>query len=226
MGPSDTAQAFRVGALCIHRTLEASPLVQISLPLLADTFWRVASIRTRTAATLGGALAHADPNQDPPPSLMVLAARGRVRSSHGQREVEIDDSFVNYYEAVLDPDKMATPVIVPRLPANPGPSFLKFLSQTQDDDATVAVAADRVGLARVGLGAAAATPVRAATVEAALQGQPPTPSVIRDAAALVAEAVEPSNDLRGSADYKRNMAAVFVRRALTQALTQAGGGRA
>jgi carbon-monoxide dehydrogenase medium subunit len=191
----------------------------------------VASIRIRTVATLGGALAHADPNQDPPPSLMVLDARVCVRSSRGQREIGIDDFFVDYYETVLEPDEMVTAVIVPRPPANSGASFLKFLPQTQDDYATVAVAArltlddDRIGQARVALGAAAATPLRATTVEAALQGQPPTPDVIRAAAALVAEAVDPSDDFRGSADYKRDMAVVFVRRALTQALAQARGGR-
>jgi carbon-monoxide dehydrogenase medium subunit len=231
VGTTDAAQAFRIGALCTHRALEASPLVQTSLPLLADTFRRVASIRIRTVATLGGALAHADPNQDPPPSLMVLDARVCVRSSRGQREIGIDDFFVDYYETVLEPDEMVTAVIVPRPPANSGASFLKFLPQTQDDYATVAVAArltlddDRIGQARVALGAAAATPLRATTVEAALQGQPPTPDVIRAAAALVAEAVDPSDDFRGSADYKRDMAVVFVRRALTQALAQARGGR-
>ena len=147
------------------------------MPVLAETFGRVASIRIRSVATLGGALAHADPNQDPPPSLMVLDARVCLRSSHGQREVGIAEFFVDYYETVLEPDEMVTAVIVPPLPANSGASFLKFLPQTQDDYATVAVAArltldaDRIVQARVALGAAGATPLRASAVEAALQGQ-------------------------------------------------------
>lgn len=126
---------------------------------------------------------------------------------------------------------MVTAVIVPRPPAGSGTSFLKFLPQTQDDYATVAVAArltldnDRIVQARVALGAAGATPLRASAVEAALRGQPPTPNVIRDAAALAAEAVDPSDDFRGSADYKRDMAVVFVQRALDHALGRAQAGR-
>jgi carbon-monoxide dehydrogenase medium subunit len=232
-GPTGSAQALRLGALCTHRALEASPLVRTALPVLAETFGRVASIRIRSVATLGGALVHADPNQDPPPSLMVLDARVCLRSSHGQREVGIAEFFVDYYETVLEPDEMLTAVIVPPLPANSGASFLKFLPQTQDDYATVAVAArltldaDRIVQARVALGAAGATPLRASAVETALQGQQPTPAIIRDAAALVAEAVDPSDDFRGSADYKRDMAVVFVERALDHALgrARAGGGQ-
>ena len=229
-GPTGSAQALRLGALCTHRALEASPLVRTTVPVLAETFERVASIRIRSVATLGGALAHADPNQDPPPSLMALDARVCLRSSHGQREVGIAEFFVDYYETVLEPDEMVTAVIVPRPPANSGASFLKFLPQTQDDYATVAVAArltldaDRIVQARVALGAAGATPLRANAVEAALQGQSPTPTVIRDAAALVAEAVDPSDDFRGSADYKRDMAVVFVQRALDHALGRAQAG--
>ena len=231
IGPPGSAQALRLGALCTHRALEASPLVRTALPVLAETFGRVASIRIRSVATLGGALAHADPNQDPPPSLMVLDARVCLRSSHGQREVGIAEFFVDYYETVLEPDEMVTAVTVPLPPANSGASFLKFLPQTQDDYATVAVAArltldaDRIVQARVALGAAGATPLRATPVEVALRGQSPTPSIIRDAAALVAEAVDPSDDFRGSADYKRDMAVVFVQRALGHALGRAQAGR-
>ncbi|MCE2487575.1 MAG: xanthine dehydrogenase family protein subunit M [Desulfurellaceae bacterium] len=233
IGPPGSAQALRLGALCTHRALEASPLVQTAVPVLAETFGRVASIRIRSVATLGGALAHADPNQDPPPSLIVLDARVCLRSNHGQREVGIAEFFVDYYETVLEPAEMLTAVIVPPLPANSGTSFLKFLPQTQDDYATVAVAArltldaDRIVQVRVALGAAGATPLRASVVEAALQGQQPTPAIIRDAAALVAEAVDPSDDFRGSADYKRDMAVVFVERALDHALgrARAGGGQ-
>ena len=230
-GLTGSAQALRLGALCTHRALEASPLVRTAVPVLAETFERVASIRIRSVATLGGALAHADPNQDPPPSLMVLDARVSLRSSHGQREVGIEEFFVDYYETVLEPDEMVTAVIVPRPPANSGASFLEFLPQTQDDYATVAVAArltldaDRIAQARVALGAAGVTPLRANAVEAALQGQPPTPTVIREAAGLVAEAVDPSDDFRGSADYKRDMAVVFVQRALENALGRAQAGR-
>ena len=216
-----------IGALCSHRSIETSALIQRRLPLLATTFQHVASVRIRTAATVGGSLAHADPNQDPPPALLVLDARIRVQSTHAERAIELSDFFVDYYETVLEPEELITSIVIPPQPAGAGTAFLKFLPQTHDDYATVAVAArvsldgDTITHARVALGAAAATPLRARAVENALQGQTPTPKLIRDAAALVAEEVDPLADFRGSAAYKRDMAVVFTQRAIEQAVTRA-----
>ena len=113
-------------------------------------------------------------------------------------------------------------------PAGCGTAFLKFLPATQDDYATVSVAA-RIALgangaiadARVALGAAATVPVRATAVEAALSGRPADEETFREAASLVLEAIDPIADFRGSAEYKRKMALVHVRRALAQAAAQA-----
>jgi carbon-monoxide dehydrogenase medium subunit len=191
----------------------------------------VASVRIRTLATIGGALAHADPNQDPPPALMVLDARVRLRSQQRTREVFSAAFFTGYYETVMEPDELITEVIIPPLPTGSGAAFVKFLPQTHDDYATVAVAArvtldgDRIAEARVALAAAAATPLCATAVADALRGQVPTPTVLREAAALVTDAVDPTSDFRGSAAYKRDMAVVFVRRALAQAAAQARAGR-
>ena len=197
------------------------------IPLLTETFQQVASIRIRTVATVGGALAHADPNQDPPPALLVLDARVCLRSQQRDREVAISDFFTGYYETVMEPDELITAVVIPSQPAGSGAAFLKFLPQTHDDYATVAVAArvtvdsDRIIDARVALGAVATTPIRTTAVENALRGETPTSAVFREAAALVAEAVDPTSDFRGSAAYKRDMAAVFVQRALVQAVERA-----
>ena len=216
-----------IGALCSHRTIETSALIQSRLPLLSTAFHHVASVRIRTAATIGGSLAHADPNQDPPPALLVLDARIRAQSSHGARDIELSDFFVDYYETALEPEELITTVIIPPQPAGTGTAFLKFLPQTHDDYATIA-AATRISLdgntitqARIALGAAAATPLRARAVETALQGQTPTSQIVRDAAALVAEEVDPLADFRGSAEYKRDMAVVFTQRAIEQAVTRA-----
>jgi len=164
----------------------------------------------------------------------VLDARVRLRSQQRAREVSIAEFFTGYYETSMEPDELITEVIIPPQPAGSGAAFVKFLPQTHDDYATVAVAArvtldgDRIAEARVALGAAAATPLRATGVEDALRGQAPTPATLREAAVLVAEAVDPTSDFRGSAAYKRDMAVVFVRRALAQAVAQAqaGGGAA
>src|SRR5215471_18737403 len=88
--------ALHIGALCSHRKIETSSLVQTHAPLLAETFRHVASVRIRAMATIGGALAHADPNQDPPPTLMVLDARVRLRSRHRTRDLSLRDSLTSY----------------------------------------------------------------------------------------------------------------------------------
>jgi carbon-monoxide dehydrogenase medium subunit len=234
LGGVDYDGTLRIGALCTHRTIETSPLVRDHAPLLADTFRHVASVRIRTVATIGGALAHADPNQDPPPALIALDARVQLRSQQRTREVALAEFFTGYYETVLEPDELITAVVIPPQPANSGAAFSKFLPQTHDDYATVAVAArvtldgDRIADARIALGAVGATPVGATAVETALRGQTLTPTMLREAAVRVAEAVDPTSDVRGSAAYKRDMAVVFVRRAVAQAVARAraGGGTA
>jgi carbon-monoxide dehydrogenase medium subunit len=220
---------LHLGALCTHRAVETSPQVRSFAPLLAETFHHVASIRIRNIATVGGALAHGDPNQDPPAALIALDARVRMRSNQGERELPVEELFAGYYETVLEPDEIVTEVVVPEQPSGSGWAFIKFLPQTQDDYATVAVAArlafegERIAGARVALGAAGPTPVRAAAVERALQGQRATSNVFREAAALVTDEVDPTSDFRGSAQYKRDMAVVMVRRALEQAAGRARG---
>ncbi len=225
-------RGLRIGALCTYRTLETSALVREHAPLLAEAARHVATIRIRTMATIGGAVAHADPNQDLPPALIALDARVKLRSPKGEREVPIDSFFTGYYETLIQPDEIVTGLAIAPAPPASGHAFLKFLPQTADDYATVGVAAmvaldrGRIADARVALGAAASTPIRASVVESALRGQEPTARRIEDAAALVAGIVDPIADFRGSAEYKRDMAVVFVRRALAQAVARAqAGGR-
>ncbi len=220
--------ALRIGALCTHRMLETSSLVRNHASLLVDALRHVASVRIRAMATIGGALAHADPNQDTPPALMALDAQVQIRSQQRARTVSICEFFTGYYETILEPEELVTTVVIPQQPANSGFAFIKFLPQTRDDYATVAVAArvtmevDRITHARVALGLAAAvhTPVLTRAVETARRVQAGTPGTFLDAAALTIDEVDPISDVRGSAAYKRDMAVVFVRRALTQAAAQ------
>ena len=215
---------LRIGALTKHREVERSAEVAEAAPLLREAYSRVATVRIRNMATVGGGLTHADPAQDPPPALMALGARVVLASSGGTRELAIEDIFVDYYETALAQGEILTEVVVPAQPQDARGVYLKFLPRTEDDYATVAVAAlARVenGLCadvRVALGAVAPTPVRATAVEAALEGQPVTADAIWTAAEAVAGQVDPLADFRGSSEYKRDMAVVFTRRALEQAL--------
>jgi aerobic carbon-monoxide dehydrogenase medium subunit len=217
-----------IGALTTLQTLATHEAVRRSAPLLADACGHVATVRIRSMATIGGAIAHADPNLDTPPALMAMDARIVVRSQRGQHTVPIEQFFTGYYETVLAPDEIVTEVLIPIQPSGVGTAFLKFLPATQDDYATVSVAAQialngngTVAEVRVALGAAATVPVRARGVEAMLTGKTADETTFRDAASLVLNEIDPIADFRGSADYKRKMAVVHVRRALAEAAAKA-----
>lgn len=217
---------LKIGGLVTHREVETSFLVRRRVPLVAETYRHVATISVRNMATVGGGLAHADPNQDPPPTLIALGATVKVSSADGSRVIPIEEFFTDYYETVLKPEEIITEIYVPKLPAISGAAFLKFLPRTADDYATVSAAAvvtlDRSKKAfadvRLALGSVGTTPIRAREAEAVLRGQPVKPDALREAAEKAKAAVDPISDFRGSSAYKKEMAGVFVRRALEKAL--------
>jgi aerobic carbon-monoxide dehydrogenase medium subunit len=219
---------LRIGALATLQALATCELVRRSAPLLAEACGHVATVRIRSMATIGGAMVHADPNLDTPPALMAMDGQIVARSRRGQRTIPIEGFFTGYYETVLAHDEIVTEILIPEQPAGSGTAFLKFLPATQDDYATVSVAA-RVALngngtvaeARVALGAAAMVSVRARAVEAVLCGKAADKKTFREAASLVLDAIDPIADFRGSAEYKRKMAVVHVRRALAEACAKA-----
>lgn len=217
-----------IGALATLQSLGTSTAVRRKAPLLADACHHVATVRVRSMATIGGAMAHADPNLDTPPALIALDAQIVARTQRAKRDIPADQFFTGYYETVLQPDEIVTDIVIPEQPAGSGTAFLKFLPATQDDYATVSVAT-RIALngngtiadARVALGAAAVVPIRAATVEAALRGRAADDKIFRDVARLALDAVDPIADFRGSVEYKRKMAVVHVHRALAEAAGKA-----
>lgn len=224
---------IRIGALATHRDVETSALVRGRLPVLAETFRQVATIRIRNIATVGGSLAHADPNQDPPVTLLALGASVRIAGPDGERELPLDQFFVDYYQTALRPAELVVGVDVPLPARESGSAFLKFLPRTADDYATVAVAAT-VTLApdgvcreaRIGLGALGSTPLRAHEAEAILQGERLSDPLLAAVGEAAQRIVDPVPDQRGSAEYKREMARVFVRRAVSAAWERARGAAA
>jgi carbon-monoxide dehydrogenase medium subunit len=222
------AGGVKVGALCTHHRLETDPLMLQRLPLVVQTYNHVATARIRSMATVGGGLVHGDPNEDPPPTLIALGATAELVSSGGARTVPVEDLFLDYYETDVRPGEILTSVTIPAQAAGSGSVYLKYLPKTADDYATVSVAAvvtpGENNLCRdvkIVLGSAGTTPVHAKDAEDALRGQSLTEENIAACAALVKDAVDPLDDFRGSADYKREMAEVFTRRAIQQALARA-----
>ncbi len=222
----DSVGSLKIGALCTQRQVENHPLVLQRLPLAAAAYRQVATPRIRSMARVGGGLAHGDPNQDPPPVLIALGASVILSSANQrQRTLPVAELFLDYFETDVRPGEVITGLVIPPLPAGAGAACLKFLPRTADDYATVSAAAvvtpDGEGNcreARIVLGSVGVTPIRANAAEQLLRGQPLTDATIRAAAATVPAAVDPLDDHRGSAEYKREMAEVFTRRAVQQAV--------
>ena len=148
-----------------------------------------------------------------------------VANRQGERRIPLDEFFVDYFETAMQPGEVLLSIELPPLPAGTRVTYKKFLPRTQDDYATISVAAAlRLGAdnacedVRVALGAAGTTPIHARRVEDALRGQRLDAQKIKDAAALVREEVDPLDDLRGSAAYKREMARVWTQRAIQELL--------
>lgn len=217
---------LRIGATATLREAERSAAVRTYCPALADTFRRVATVRVRNQATVGGNLAHADPAQDPPAMLLALDATVLARGPSGEREIALPGLFVDFFTTSLAREEVLTAVRLPPLPRGARATYVKFLPRSEDDYATVSVAvvlarsADgAVNHARIAIGAAGAVPLRARRVEEAVLGARATPPRIAEAAALVREEVDPIDDVRGPAAYKREMARVWTERALRSLAT-------
>jgi carbon-monoxide dehydrogenase medium subunit len=223
---------LEIRALTTHRQAERSPDVRSYSPTLAENFSRVATIRIRNQGTVGGNLVHADPAQDPPPMLMALDGEAVIASKSGERTVPLDGFFRDFFETAVADGELLTAIRLPPVQQGTKATYIKFLPRTEDDYATVSVAATlRLGPdnvcqdVRVALGSAAPVPLRAKKVEEAVRGQRLTPELINSAAELVRDEVDPISDVRGSANYKREMARVWVGRALRSLLDGSNGTR-
>ncbi|MCY4485523.1 MAG: xanthine dehydrogenase family protein subunit M [Deltaproteobacteria bacterium] len=223
----DAADGLRIGAGVKHRDLELCPEVREHYPLLRETFYKVAQPRIRLMATVGGNLSHGDPMTDPGASFIALDAEVTLRGSRGERTVSVEDFFVDYYETALEPDEILTSIHVPP-PAGPAWSHIKFTPRSEEDFATVGVAVTLTGAGnrcddvRIALNSVGPTIFRAHAAEDVLRGRDLTPARIEEAGAAAADASDPIEDVRGSSDYKRDLTAVFVRRALEQAAAKLG----
>ena len=210
-----------LGAMATHADIERSGVVQDGWPLLAEAVRRVATPAIRTSGTIGGNLAYAEAASDPAPALLCLEAEVLVVGPGGERVVPIARFFRGFYEAALEAGEIVTAIRVPPSPAGARGGYVKFTSRSAEDKPLVGVAAlvalDAAGRcieARIGLGGAAPTPIRAHAAERALRGEALTDAAARAAAEAAAEHADPLSDLMGSAGYRREMIRVWVRRLL------------
>ncbi len=213
-------RGLRLGATCRLAELEDSTIVRMAYPVVARAAHGVGNVRVRNVATLGGNLVHADPAQDLPPVLMALDATVMLASRQGTRRLPLDAFYVGYMETAIERHEVLTEVRLPPPPAGLRSTYIKFTPRSQDDYGTVNVACALVvedGVCRSAalvLGGAGATPLRIRSAEVCLRG-PLTDERIAEASAFAAQEIDPWDDLRGSAAYKRAMARVWTARALT-----------
>jgi carbon-monoxide dehydrogenase medium subunit len=216
-----------IGALTVHADVASSDLVRKHLPGLADAASVIGDMQVRNRGTIGGSVAHADPNADFPVILTALNASFVVRSSSGNRSITADDFFKDFYATAMTANEILTEIRVPLPPAGSGTAYVKLphpASGYAVVSAGVLVTRQPSGScasARVAIGGLGSGPVRALATETELQEKPLTSQVIAAAAAKAAEKTNPMDDAYADAEYKRHMAAVFVRQAIEAAAQRA-----
>jgi carbon-monoxide dehydrogenase medium subunit len=213
-----------LGALATHRTVERDPAILAAIPVLADTFSKVANVRIRNAATVGGVVAEADYASDPPAAFVGLDAEIVAHGPDGQRVIPANEFFVAFYETALAPTEIVTAVRVPVPAAATGAVYHKFVTRSSEDRPCVGVFASaratdkgRYTDIRVSVGAAAETPQRFNDLEAEAADSDLGEDVTRKIADGYAERIETLDDVRGSSWYRTEMVRVWVRRALESA---------
>ncbi len=219
-----------IGAMTREHALEDSPVVAASYPLLLDTARVIADPVVRNKATVGGNLAHADPANDHPATMLAYGAQVVARGASGTRTIAIDDLFVGLFETSLKPGEILTEIRIPRPGKSSGGAYLKIERKVGDYAvAAVAVQLELAGAAiqsiRIGLTNVSSVPMRARNAEAALAGKQPTDAVLEAAGKAAAAECDPSADLRGQIDYKRDLVRVLTKRAVRRAIERAQGGR-
>lgn len=220
---------LKIGGRTREAALEDSDVVRKRYPILVDTARVIADPLVRNRATVGGNLAHGDPGNDHPATMLALGAQVVATGANGERVIPIAQFFKGLFTTALEPDEILTEIRIPSPPARSGGAYVK-LERKVGDYATAAAAAqvtlgaggavERVGLALTNVGS---VPVHATAAAAYLTGKKPDAAAIAETARQAAQAASPSADRRGAVEYKREMARVLCGRALTKAIERAGG---
>jgi len=218
---------LKIGGLTREAELENSPLILSKYPIISDTARTIADPQVRNMATLAGNLAHGDPANDHPATMLALGAQVVAVGPQGERVLSIESFFVTLFTTELQHDEIVSEIRIPVPPPGSGGAYLK-LERKVGDFATAGVAAqvtvDSGGIcqnAGIGLTNVGATPIKAVKAEESLRGRKLDESSIAQAAQLAAGEAEPSSDLRGPAEYKRGLVMELTRRAVTRAYERA-----
>ncbi|HEX6555564.1 MAG TPA: xanthine dehydrogenase family protein subunit M [Ktedonobacteraceae bacterium] len=227
----ETDNTLHIGALTREATLDESPLIRTRYPILLDTSSMVADPVVRNWATVGGNIAHADPANDHPATMLALGAQLVAMGQEGERIIPIDEFFTDStFETTLRPNEMLTEIRIPAPAEKSGGAYYK-LERKVGDYAIAGVAAyvtldedGRINYAGMGLTNVGPVPIKARDAEQYLLGKTLDDTSIHQAADLAAAAAQPSSDTRGPAEYKRAMVHTLAVRALRKASARVSGG--
>ena len=219
-----------IGAMTREHSLEDSSAVRSSYPLLHDTTIVIADPLVRNQATVGGNIAHADPANDHPATMLAYDATVVAKGPNGERTIGIDDFFTGLFENAMADDEILTEIRIPKPAANSGGAYTKLERKVGDYAISAAAVQLRldgatVAAARIGLTNVSPVPMRAKAAETELVGKAISDAVIEAAGKAAAAECDPSPDLRGGVDYKRDITRVMVKRSIQQAIGRAKGGK-
>jgi aerobic carbon-monoxide dehydrogenase medium subunit len=218
---------LKIGGLTREAELESSPLVRQKYPLLMDTAAVIADPQVRNLATVGGNLAHGDPANDHPATMIAFGAQIVATGAKGERVIPVEDFFVTLFTTALKHDEILTEIRIPIPPPKSGGAYFK-VERKVGDFATAAAAVQltldgggAVQKAGIGLTNVGPTPIKARKAEDFLKGKKPDAATLAQAAQLASDEAQPSSDLRGPAEYKKGLVKELTRRALSRALQRA-----
>lgn len=224
----DKADGLRIGALTTHRTLELSAVVREKYLMLAEMELTLASVPVRNWGTVGGNLAHADPASDLAPALLAFGAEVTLTGASAERVVSLDKFFLDYFETAIEHDEILTEIHLPNSERGGG-YYYKF-AQRPTDLAIASVAvylvfqadnSDSCKNIRIAMGSVGATTLRSKRAEEVLKRQTLNDEGIKEAARISAEDAQPTTDINGSEEYKREIIQVLVERAIKEASARA-----
>ena len=222
----ETDGRIEIGALATIRSVETSPLLKEKIPFLAEAAGKIGSVQIRNRATLGGNLCNAAPSADTAPTLICLGAEGEIVEEGGARRIPLEDFFLGPGKTALRESALLTKVLIPLPASNSRGFYFKESPRRAMDLAVVGVsclltldpARKKCLDCRIALGAVAPTPMRAKKAEMLLIGREVTEEKIAAAAHAASEEASPISDVRGSADFRREMVKVFVKRGVRELL--------
>jgi len=223
----DAKDGLKIGQNCTHRTLEKSAMLKEKYPALVDMEEKLASIQVRNWGTVAGNLAHGDPAGDPAPVLIAMDAKVKLASTKAERVIPLDEFYPDLFETVMEHDELIVEIQVPPRPAKSATKYQKF--NLLDSDMGMVASAVTITLnddgtckdARVVLGSAAPTVIRAKEAEKVLIGAKLDDSVFEKAGEAASKDCSPVSDIHASEEYRRHLIKVLTKRMAKAAFEQA-----